>query len=62
MADKLLLTVKGAAELADVSTDTIYRWISRGVNGRRLKTINTGITRIRRSTLEEFLAAAEKAA
>ena len=62
MADKLLLTVKGAAELADVSTDTIYRWISRGVDGRKLKTINTGVTRILRSTLEDFLAAAEKAA
>ena len=60
--EKLLLTVKEAAAVVGVSEDTLYRWISKGVNGKRLPTVNTGVTRIRRSTLERFLDSVEKAA
>ena len=62
MKSTILLTVKEAADLCGVSPDTIHRWISKGVNGRRLKSVKTGITRIRRSAIDEFLSSIERAA
>ena len=62
MADKLVYTVKEAAEVVGVSPDTLYRWISKGVNGRKLKTFNSGVTRVTRKAIDEFLAAVERAA
>lgn len=59
---KLLLSVKEAAELCGVSADSIYRWISNGVNGHRLKTVHTGQTYIRRKSIEAFLDAIERSA
>ena len=62
MTDKLTYTMKEAAELIGVSVDTLYRWRSKGVNGRRLKTFNTGVERVTRKAIDEFLASVEKAA
>ena len=59
---KLLLSVKETAELCGVSVDSVYRWISRGVDGHRLKTVNTGVTYVRRQAIDAFLNAIERSA
>ena len=67
MTIKLLLSVKEAAEQCGVSEDTIYRWISSGVGGKRLAAVNAGtgkraLTKVRPQALDSFLASLERAA
>jgi excisionase family DNA binding protein len=59
---KLLLSVKETADLCGVSVDSVYRWISKGVDGHRLRTVHTGQTYVRRKAIDEFLDALERPA
>jgi excisionase family DNA binding protein len=65
--EKKLLSVKEAAEVSGVSVDTMYRWISKGIQGRRLPVVDVSTgkranTKVRPSSLDAFLESLERAA